>query len=379
MAKTIHTDKDPGAGIPGTTVLAAWLNKVFGHKHDGKDEDGSAPVIVHPFKEVSNTYPMDKDLDRDILADATAGAFDVTLPSLADVPIGRVVTVEKDESSANAVTVKCAGADKIETAFNDVVLTRLGDKTVLKKVSAASWKEQLPMRVKRRAKIDWTSITSITINPCTYPVPALNRSVRVASAITFIVGPGGSNADSDTPVADSMYYFCIDYSKVTSDKITETKIVGHTTAPTYDAVKDGWYVGDDLCIFGFIIDGSADLIEFTHDGGDCVFYNSYIADRNNIDLDVTWSTVTLSVPKFSTRAMITAYGDALTQGLIMIIRKKGTSGSGIQVGYLANGDFFTSTFNVPTDDSQKIEIKYNLSGTDKAGIHTNGFYLPPEM
>ncbi len=141
MAKTAFVDKNPQAGTPGTTVPASFLNKIFSMVFDGKDQDGSAPIIVYPLKEVSGTYPMDKDLDSDILADASGGAFDVTLPALADVPMGRVVTVEKDDTSANAVTVKCAGTDKIDGVFAEVDLTLPGDKAMLKKVSATKWKE----------------------------------------------------------------------------------------------------------------------------------------------------------------------------------------------------------------------------------------------
>ncbi len=141
MAKSTFVDKNPQAGTPGTIVPASFLNKIFSMVFDGEDEDGSAPIIVYPLKEVSGTYPIDKDLDRDILADASGGAFDVTLPALADVPIGRVVTVEKDDTSANAVTVKCAGTNKVDGVFAEVDLNLPGDKAMLKKVSATKWKE----------------------------------------------------------------------------------------------------------------------------------------------------------------------------------------------------------------------------------------------
>jgi microcystin-dependent protein len=45
MAKTVFTDGDPSLGILGTRVLAAFLNKIFNHKHDGLDQDGSVSKI----------------------------------------------------------------------------------------------------------------------------------------------------------------------------------------------------------------------------------------------------------------------------------------------------------------------------------------------
>lgn len=44
--KTVFTDGDPSLGILGARVLAAWLNKVFSHKHDGLDQDGSVDKIA---------------------------------------------------------------------------------------------------------------------------------------------------------------------------------------------------------------------------------------------------------------------------------------------------------------------------------------------
>lgn len=44
MGKTTFIDGDIANKIPGTRVLAGWLNKVFNHRHDGRDQDGSAPL-----------------------------------------------------------------------------------------------------------------------------------------------------------------------------------------------------------------------------------------------------------------------------------------------------------------------------------------------
>ncbi len=44
MAKTVFVDGDPVAKTPGTTVLAAFLNLIFNHRHDGGNADGSAPL-----------------------------------------------------------------------------------------------------------------------------------------------------------------------------------------------------------------------------------------------------------------------------------------------------------------------------------------------
>lgn len=45
MAKTVFSDGNASLGIPGTRVWAAFLNKIFGHRHTGQDDDGYAPKI----------------------------------------------------------------------------------------------------------------------------------------------------------------------------------------------------------------------------------------------------------------------------------------------------------------------------------------------
>lgn len=54
--------------------------------------------------------------DKTILANATTGAFAVTLPAASSVVSGRPYTVKKIDSSANAVTLTASGADKIDGA-----------------------------------------------------------------------------------------------------------------------------------------------------------------------------------------------------------------------------------------------------------------------
>lgn len=44
MGKTVFTDGDPSQGVQGTIVSAAWLNAISNHRHDGADQDGSAPL-----------------------------------------------------------------------------------------------------------------------------------------------------------------------------------------------------------------------------------------------------------------------------------------------------------------------------------------------
>jgi hypothetical protein len=56
MAKTVFVNGDQSQNIAPTYVLAAWLNKVFAHRHDGLDADGSAPINYADDTGAANAY-----------------------------------------------------------------------------------------------------------------------------------------------------------------------------------------------------------------------------------------------------------------------------------------------------------------------------------
>lgn len=56
MAKTLFSDGNPLQGILGTIVNAAFLNKIFSHRHDGQDLDGSAPLDYAVDQGAANVY-----------------------------------------------------------------------------------------------------------------------------------------------------------------------------------------------------------------------------------------------------------------------------------------------------------------------------------
>lgn len=58
MAKTLFSDGNPLQGILGTIVNAAFLNKIFSHRHDGLDQDGSAPLDYAADTGSANTYAI---------------------------------------------------------------------------------------------------------------------------------------------------------------------------------------------------------------------------------------------------------------------------------------------------------------------------------
>ncbi len=167
------------------------------------------------------------------------------------------------------------------------------------------------------------------------------------------------------------------------NRITDTSapaaLIWSETAPTYSQVKNGFYNGDDRCIyFGLSNTGNTTFIVQVHDGGDFVLYGSNIEDRALADLDTTWVDVALTIPEFCTKAQVafkTFYNAGA--GTELLFRVNGTNSTGHTVGETGlNTARQWNTLIVLTDSAQKIEIKHSVGGNDQAAVFTNGWFFP---
>ena len=126
----------------------------------------------------------------------------------------------------------------------------------------------------QRSKFAYASTTSITVDPGIYDH---NGSARQCcywnAALTFVLGPAGSNAASSAIGTSCWQYIYIDDSAVVTaatNLLTAAELLNSTTAPTYSDTKKGFYNGLDRCIFFVYIDSSGHVKEFYHDGTDYV-------------------------------------------------------------------------------------------------------------
>lgn len=81
----------------------------------------------HDFVNADSAYTMTV-YDRTVLADATDGAFAVTLPAANAVSPGTEVVVKKSDASANAVTITRAGSDTIDGATTSALAAQYNSK-----------------------------------------------------------------------------------------------------------------------------------------------------------------------------------------------------------------------------------------------------------
>lgn len=225
-----------------------------------------------------------------------------------------------------------------------------------------------------RAKFDWQDADEININPGVYEVNG--KIVYWDSQLTSDIG---------SPSVSDWYYLYLDDSEISaSGIITTAKLIWANTEPSWSASKHGWYNGNDRCIFAVLTDGSSNIVEFFHDG-DLVSFCDRIIDLDLTDIDATWTDVTLTIPKFTTKALITgcvfANGDVNPADGTW--RTDGqTAAIGHYLGRYCDEDKVQIIINqssVISSTAQKIEVKMGAAGDHQIGIYTDGWYFPIGM
>lgn len=74
---------------------------------------GAGSGIIQSFSVVSST-PVSAAVAIGYLVNATSGNIQVNLPTAASAGVGSVIFVKKTDSTANTVTVKPSGSEKID-------------------------------------------------------------------------------------------------------------------------------------------------------------------------------------------------------------------------------------------------------------------------
>jgi hypothetical protein len=237
-----------------------------------------------------------------------------------------------------------------------------------------------------RPSFGYGSTTTISIRAGAYHhAGASEQMLYWDSALTFTAGSGGSNVWSTNLGASQTHYLYIDDTAVVSlgsALLTAAEFMNSTTAPTWSSTKHGWYKGQDRCIFSFTTNGSSQIEEFYHDGGDMVFYADEVLDLTSTDIDLTWTAVLLTIPAFARLAYCFAENDAALQSnqptKHFKWRTTGQAGTG---GHrlITDKDSQAAVFWALTDNSLYIDIVNTDSDTDKISIRTGGWGFPRGM
>jgi len=94
-----------------------------------------------------------------------------------------------------------------------------------------------------------------------------------------------------SPASDDWFYLYLDYSAITSGTaITNSEFLWADTEPAFNHTYNGWYNGDDLCIFAVLCNSAPDnILDFYHDGGALVLFDNDINDYASGDPGTDWS------------------------------------------------------------------------------------------
>lgn len=185
---------------------------------------------------------------------------------------------------------------------------------------------------------------------------------------------------SNLAASDWSYLYLDDSAIVTAgtNVITASELIDSTAEPTWSDAKHGWYNGNDRCIFAVLTDSSSNILSFFHEGN-IVFFDTEIVDLNDADIDLVWTDVSLTLPKFSTIANIYFKVGGAPATTIAKWRTNGSTGS-----HEAGLDAITDVKSVKhqiviTDANQIIEVVHDVSDTSILKIATQAWHFSTGM
>jgi len=190
--------------------------------------------------------------------------------------------------------------------------------------------------------------------------------------------------------ASDWYYVYINDAAVVAGGdiiITKADLSPDTTEPEWVDSKLGLYhptQTGDRCILAVRTDAGSQLIDHYFPGGsEYIAYSAASVDVNNVDIDAQWSEQTLTMPSFATRAKVIVYASTYGAGIQTLYARphEDKSWAGDEIFHVLGTDTDGLRFQVDlnTDDSQKIDLKTNVSDSDKFTLQTRGYYLPQGM
>lgn len=190
-----------------------------------------------------------------------------------------------------------------------------------------------------------------------------------------------------SPGTSQWQYIYADDSAIVSagtNILTGSEIINSTTEPTYNVAKRGWYNGTDLCLFAVYIDGSGNIDNFYHDGGDLVVWDEQPQSIGALTPSTTWTDVDMSdeAPAFCTKILAT-FSFSYVDGSNPVIeyRSNGSSGGGQRVALVNASE--TRAYpqrTIFSDSAQVIEVRFDTATANSAiEVYGDGWFLPKGM
>lgn len=211
-----------------------------------------------------------------------------------------------------------------------------------------------------------------------------DKIVRVTSELTFQVGSLGSNGDS-MDLTNAWHYIYIDYSAIPSSNIlTAASFLNHTTAPTWNVARGGYYgtaVGDlttdDRCIFAVYGDDSSpqEIEKFYHEGND-IFFDEKYENQAAVDIDTVYTDIgAFRAPAFT--KYVLGSGTLGAEGTVFVWRPNGSASIDGHYILQSDNDMRVGIERFITDSNHIIEVKAGHSNTATIAMNSDGWSFPP--
>ena len=235
-----------------------------------------------------------------------------------------------------------------------------------------------------RAKFTWVDTNTITIGPGAYYLYGKGWC-HWTSNITFDFGSAGSNAGSSDLTTWEWHIIAIDYSSVsTAGVLIAANFINRAASvvtPAYNGAKGGVYQDtDDRVIFAVKTNGSSQVME-SWQIGDLVLNSAVTIDMNNLDIDTTYTDVTLaSLPPFCTKGFEVIQLSYVDGAANTYWRVNGSTAGGLWVAGVSSSATIQSTLiPVRTDANHIIEVKNDTANGDTITMYGVGWYLEEGM
>lgn len=212
---------------------------------------------------------------------------------------------------------------------------------------------------------------------CAYEVGG--SIVNTPQDVTFSVGSNGSNATSDDLSMTQAEWHYLYIAAGASGTFTAADLFNSTSAPTWDAAKQGWYdTGGNRCVYAFYNAGNGVVYTFENRKDRTFLYSYLISNLWGTDVDDIFVDVDFDAPAFCT--LVLAYISPVFAGqeLNVFYRPKGSIGESVLLGGSANIRL-SNVMPLPVSESQKGEVRFGASDEAVLYFATNGFVLPRGM
>ncbi len=203
--------------------------------------------------------------------------------------------------------------------------------------------------------------------------------VSTSEDVTFTVGSNGSNPTSDDLSTTQAEWHYLYIAAGVSGTFTAADLFNSTSAPTWDAAKQGWYdTGGNRCVYAFYNAGNGVVYTFENRDDRTFLYSYLISNLWGTDVDDIFVDVNFDAPAFCT--LVLAYISPIFAGqeLNVFYRPKGSIGESVLLGGSANIRI-SNVMPLPVSENQKGEVRFGASDEAVLYFATNGFVLPRGM